>query len=241
MADETLDFVVVTKHPFLVKYVDGLQKKNAEALSFYPTQVFEREAEKGRVFLGLLNGEPCGYLYAGAQGRDVKLHQVCIQYDARRRLYGAAIAAVMEQYAEDCKATSITLRCGFDLEANEFWGALGYVCIATQPGGVRRMRTINVWRKWLGKELFTTLAVEPAVGKVDASLWRKNKATGTVTQFVRGKAMQDYRAMLVSKEEAKEDKKKDESKPEDVLVLSGDMRLIKGEDEGELLIGPFAL
>ena len=102
------------------------------------------------------------------------------------------------------------------------------------------MRTINVWRKWLGKELFTTLAVEPAVGKVDASLWRKNKATGTVTQFVRGKAMQDYRAMLVGKEEqSKEQKVGAGDTAEPVLKLSGDMILIKSEDEGKLLTGPF--
>src|SRR5262245_60657615 len=103
------DFIVVQEHPSLISYIDGLQRKNAEALSFYPRQVFEREQEKGRLFLGLLNGEPCGYIYVGALARDVKCHQVCIQYDARRRLYGAAIVSVMEAYAEG--ATSITLRC----------------------------------------------------------------------------------------------------------------------------------
>jgi hypothetical protein len=194
-----MDFVVVQKHPEMLKYIDALQKKNAEALSFYPTSVFEREEEKGRLFLGLLNNEPCGYLYAGAQtDKDVKLHQVCIQYDARRRLYGAMIASVMEQYASEGKATTITLRCGFDLEANDFWKSLGYSCIAHRTGGVRRMRTINVWRKWLRPELFETLAIEPAFGKVDASLWRKNKQTGIVSQFVRGKKMEDYRATLIS-------------------------------------------
>ena len=191
MAD---DFVVVQEHPSMLAFVDGLQRKNAEALSFYPRQVFEREQAKGRLFLGLLNGEPCGYLYVGAHGRDVKCHQVCIQYDARRRLYGAAIVAVMEAYAEG--SSSITLRCGFDLDANEFWKSLGYQCIAHQIGGVRRMRTINVWRKQLLPELFETIAIEPAVGMADASLWRKNKQTGLVTQFVRGKAMRDYRAKL---------------------------------------------
>jgi len=190
------DFVVIKSHPNLLLYVDSLQKKNAEALSFYPKQVFEREAEKGRIFLGMLNGEPCGYLYAGAQGRDVKLHQVCIEYDARRRLHGAMIVSCMEEYAEEGKATSITLRCGFDLEANKFWGEMGYGCIQHQKGGVRRMRVINVWRKWLREELFTTEHIEPAVGKTDASLWRKNKKTGIVTQFARGKKMQDYRAKL---------------------------------------------
>jgi hypothetical protein len=193
------DFAVITTHPSLVDYVDGLQKKNAEALSFYPRQVFEREQEKGRIFLGLLNGEPCGYLYAGAASdRDVKLHQVCIQYDARRRLYGAAIATVMEEYACTAKATSVTLRCGFDLEANDFWRSLGYACIAQQPGGVRRMRTINVWRKWLRAELFETLHIEPAAGRADASIWRKHKQTGLVTQFARGKRMAEYRATLLA-------------------------------------------
>lgn len=49
------EFQVVTVHPDLIVYVDSLQKKNAEALSFYPKCVFERESEKGRIFLGLLN------------------------------------------------------------------------------------------------------------------------------------------------------------------------------------------
>ena len=193
------DFVVLQTHPSMIDYVDALQRKNAEALSFYPRQVFEREQEKGRLFLGMLNGEPCGYLYVGAtNGRDLKCHQVCIQYDARRRLYGAAIVAVMDQYATEGKSSSITLWCGFDLDANDFWRAMGYSCIAHQLGGVRRMRTINVWRKQLRAELFETIAIEAASGVVDASVWRRNKQAGIVTQFVRGKAMRDYRATLVA-------------------------------------------
>jgi hypothetical protein len=191
------DFVVIKEHPQLIAFVDSLQRKNAECLAFYPKQVFEREQANGRLFLGMLNGEPCGYLYVGAVNRDVRCHQVCIQYDARKALYGAGIVAVMENYAVVGGAHSITLRCGFDLEANGFWAALGYKCIAHQAGGVRRMRTINVWRKQIIPELFETLAIEPAVGVANASFWSKNKQLGTVTQFVRGKAMRDYRATLV--------------------------------------------
>lgn len=188
-------FEVVKTHPDLILYVDALQKKNAEALSFYPRVVFEREEKNGRIFLGLLNGEPAGYLYVGATGGDVKCHQVCIQYDARRRLYGAALVQAMEDYAEG--SFSITLRCGFDLEANGFWSGLGYTCIAIQDGGIRRMRKINVWRKQLQREMFADQIMEPATGKTDASVWRKNKQTGIVTQFVRGKAMRDYRAQII--------------------------------------------
>ena len=191
----TDDFQIVKTHADLILYVDALQKKNAEALSFYPRSVFEREEKNGRIFLGLLNGEPAGYLYVGATGGDVKCHQVCIQYDARRRLYGAALVQAMEDYAEG--SFSITLRCGFDLEANKFWSGLGYSCIAIQDGGIRRMRKINVWRKQLQREMFADQLVEPATGKTDASVWRKNKQTGIVTQFVRGKAMRDYRAQII--------------------------------------------
>jgi hypothetical protein len=193
------NFSIVKTHPDLLLYVDYLQKKNAEALSFYPKCVFERESEKGRIFLGILNGQPAGYLYVGAHGNDVKCHQVCIEYDARKRLYGAALVQAMEDYAQG--SYSITLRCGFDLEANQFWAAMGYNCIAVQDGGIRRMRKINVWRKSLSVELFQDLAVEPAAGKTDASIWRKNKQTGIITQFARGKQMRDYRAQIISQNE----------------------------------------
>ena len=193
------DFIVVKEHPKMLLYIDMLQKKNAEALSFYPKVVFEREQLNGRLFLGLLNGEPAGYLYVGAAGGDVKCHQVCIEYDARRKLYGAMLAIVMEQYARDSYSNSITLRCGFDLDANLFWKEMGYNVIKIVDGGVRRMRKINVWRKYLTTQLFEDEYLEPAVGKTDASLWRKHKETGLVTGFVRGKKLDEYRMKLLDK------------------------------------------
>lgn len=190
-------FAVVREHPNLLLYVDALQRANAEALAFYPRQVFEREAIKGRLFLGLLNGDPCGYLYVGS-GSDgiLRCHQVCIQYDARRRLYGAAIVTVAEEYGVGLGVNEIALRCGADLDANDFWASLGYSCIGTQPGGVRRNRTINLWRKRLEPGLFALESVEPAKHGTSAAFWAKHKQTGLVTQFVRGKAMRDYRATL---------------------------------------------
>jgi hypothetical protein len=193
------DFVVVKDHPQMLIYIDMLQKKNAEALSFYPKQVFEREKENGRLFLGLLNGEPAGYLYVGATGGDVKCHQVCIEYDARRKMYGQMLAVCMEQYAKEAYSASITLRCGFDLDANNFWREMGYNVIQILDGGVRRMRKINVWRKYLRPQLFEDIYLEPAVGKTDASIWRKHKETGLVTGFSRGNKMNEYRNMLIEK------------------------------------------
>ena len=193
------DFIVVKDHPDMLKYIDMLQKKNAEALSFYPKQVFEREKENGRLFLGLLNGQPSGYLYVGASGGDVKCHQVCIEYDARRKLYGKMLVMCMEDYANKYLSSSITLRCGFDLDANNFWKEMGYNVIQILDGGIRRMRKINVWRKYLRPQLFEDIYLEPAVGKTDSSIWRKHKETGLISSFSRGKKIQDYRVKIIEK------------------------------------------
>lgn len=193
------DFCVVQVHPSMVDYVDQLQKKNAEALSFYPRTVFEREQAAGRLFLALLNGEPCGYIYAGAQGKDVKCHQVCIQYDARRRLYGAGLVQVLESYASEGMASTVTLRCGFDIEANDFWRSLGYGVVAVHDGGIRRMRRINVWQKQLMPDLFEPIYIDAEKGKTNSSVWAKHKTSGLVTQFVRGKKKDQYRALILGK------------------------------------------
>jgi len=193
------DFIVVKDHPQMLIYIDLLQRKNTEALSFYPKQVFEREKENGRLFLGLLNGQPSGYLYVGASGGDVKCHQVCIEYDARRKLYGAMLATVMEQYAKDAYSNSITLRCGFDLDANKFWSEMGYNVIRILDGGIRRMRKINVWRKYLRLQLFEDIYLEPAVGKTSATVWAKHKETGLITSFHRGNSLKEYRAKILEK------------------------------------------
>ena len=194
------DFVIIKDHPEMLLYIDDLQRKNAESLSFYPNQVFEREKQNGRLYLGMLNGEPCGYIYVGSAGGDVKCHQVCIEYDARRKLYGAMLVMAIENYANESLSSSITLRCGFDLDANKFWKELGYNCIAVKQGGIRRNRKINVWRKYLQPQLFIQEWVEPAEGKASSTLWRKHKETGMVTGFSRGKKLDQYRLMILEKE-----------------------------------------
>lgn len=188
------NFSIVNKHPDMITYVDYLQRKNADALSFYPTQVFEREYAKKRLLMGLLNNQPCGYIYVGAKGTDVRCHQVCIQYDMRMRYYGACLVAAMENYA--MSAYTITLRCGFDLDANNFWKSMGYRVINIVNGGIRRMRKINVWQKAAG-EAVEILSVPPAIGKQDNSVWVKNKHTGVISQFHRGASLDNYRDVVM--------------------------------------------
>jgi len=195
------EFLIVRSHPDMLAYVDQLQRTNANSLAFVPIRRLEKEIASGNIFLGLLNTMPCGYLYMGTQSNRVTIHQACIQYDARLCRYGAMLVVAVEDHANHRGAKLITLSCGFDLEANDFWQSLGYNCIKIRQGGVRRMRKINIWRKNLAPTLFEDETIEPAKGKASATIWTKHKQTGMVSQFHRGKSLTDYRAHLIEQDE----------------------------------------
>jgi hypothetical protein len=192
----TIDVSVAAKND--LKYIDHLQKKNAEELSFYPSCAFEREIEKQRIVIARINNDPVGYLYHRALGLNVKIHQACIQYDARGYLYGSELVKWLIEMASAANSSSITLRCGSDISANGFWKAMGFYCQSVTKGGGRRMRDINEWRHDILMPLFVT-SVDPSDKQQDASAWRK-RTTSLGSQFLRGKAIKQYRKMLEKKE-----------------------------------------
>jgi GNAT superfamily N-acetyltransferase len=159
--------------------------------------VFEREIEQARIVLALLNDEPAGYLYHGAFGPILKIHQACIQYDARGQLYGAQLVSWLVSLCRAANVCSISLRCGSDIAANAFWQAMGFHCQAVTPGGIRRARDINNWRLDITPQLFV-LPVDPSTRKQDSSMWRKHK-DGTQSQFMRGAALRAYRKSIEAK------------------------------------------
>ena len=190
-----IDLEVIPALPSDLLYIDYLQRKNAEELAFYPSQVFEREVENKRILLAKVNNEPAGHIYHGALGNICKIHQACIQYDLRGQLYGAALVRQLIKLADVANVMSITLRCGSDIQANFFWKALGFYCEAVTAGGVRRMRDINNWRYDLHQPLFIT-STEPSNKEQDASIWRKRKSSKK-SQFIRGKQMKEYREKVI--------------------------------------------
>lgn len=182
-----------------IGYIDDLQRKNSEELAFYPKIVFEREVLARRIILARVNNDPCGYIYHGAFGPQLKIHQACIQYDLRGQLYGAALIRFLVSLAEAANVCSITLRCGSNISANGFWRAMGFHCEGVTKGGVRRMRDINAWRLDIQPPLFQTIVL-PSDKAADASLWRRNKGEKR-SQFMRGKQMAEYRRLLEEKDE----------------------------------------
>jgi len=187
-------------------YIDSLQKKNAEELAFYPKIVFEREVENHRILLARVNNEPAGYIYHGAFGQTLKIHQACIQYDLRGQLYGAELVRNLVKLATGMSSNAISLRCGSDIEANGFWRNMGFSCERVTQGGIRRRRDINHWFLQLQPTLFPMVITDPSSKKKDASVWAKGRKKGfSQSSFLRGKSTINYRNAI--EKAVKEDKK----------------------------------
>ena len=180
-------------------FIDHLQKLNAEELAFYPNVVFEREVENHRIILALVGGLHAGYLYHGAFGATCKIHQACIEYDLRGQLYGSELVTFFVNLCKAANTHSVTLACGSDLLANQFWENMGFHCEGITQGGVRRMRDINRWRKDIHPNMFK-IEMPPSHKEKDASIWRNRKISAP-SQFIRGKAMKDYRNEIVKAQE----------------------------------------
>jgi len=188
-------------------YIDHLQKKNSNDLSFYPHVVFEREVDKQRILLALVNRQHAGYLYHGkmAFGEALRIHQACIEYDLRGNWYGAGLVKFLEDLGKINDIGSISLRCGSDISANKFWELMGFSCIDIKPGGVTRMRDINVWYKQITEDLLgdkPSVALEPSTKKRDGSVWRKKKEGTSQNNMLRGKALLQYRQKVLDEIEA---------------------------------------
>lgn len=162
------DYVVRTATEPDFDYMMALQRANRESVGGLPGPALRERIAKRAALLGILNGEPCGYLLCD-HGRDgvLRIPQACIQYDARRRAYGAELVGrALAQYHAD----EVRIRCAADLEANLFWRGLGFVCTATVKGGARRGRLLNLWQLWLTPRLITAddIATTPvAQSRVD--------------------------------------------------------------------------
>jgi|TARA_R110002012_G_C11396218_1_gene585173 hypothetical protein len=190
-----------------LKFVDFLQKKNARDLSFYPLSILERETNNQRILLALVNNQHAGYLFHGSieSPRDniLKIFQACIEYDLRGKWYGAGLVKTLEDLAKIKNVKSISLRCGSDIEANNFWKMMDYKCIDIQEGGIRRMRDINVWKKNIEAEkqieMFKTQEkqIEPSTKKRDSSFYRKRKKGKKSNMMLRGKALLQYKKEIL--------------------------------------------
>jgi GNAT superfamily N-acetyltransferase len=186
------DFIVISgvaTIPYL-SWLNDLylkEERTHESLGFLPSQTYVREAPLGRIWIGLLRGQPCGFVYAGSlvAGHDARIFQACIEFDLRKSLYGTRLIRSLMEVAQAAGCRGMSLRCGFDLLANEFWNHMGFYVYAYKDGGLRRGRILNLWRSDFTASLIPFERLVPLRGERDARLWNKYKTLLNLTDTSR--------------------------------------------------------
>ena len=152
--------------------------KNYEQVGFIPKAGIERLSSQNGLAVGILNGEPCGYiLYQPPKPYvDARWLQVAIPSDLQRMYFGAQLVTYAEQKAITANALGIKFKVACDIDANTFWQQLGYYCTGNIMGGIKRSRMLNSYRKDFHPTLLKIVKA-PFSGQSDLTKYNKYRRT----------------------------------------------------------------
>lgn len=138
----------------LQKYVEKMQRLHNEELGFLPSCAIREYVERDQVLPATENGELCSYAlyFDGRNGKrprlhpsTLKIHQICTQYDARFLHHATTLINRILAVATDKNFRTIQAWVATDIDANDFWSAVGFTCVAQRIGGKKRGRIHNLW------------------------------------------------------------------------------------------------
>jgi ribosomal protein S18 acetylase RimI-like enzyme len=129
-------------------YVLALAKKHYDEIGFLPAPRLQKYLDAGQLWITDENAEPCGFLVWGNGWPVLRVYQVCVQYDAQRRLHGARLVGRLINKAEREGYDRISCWVADDIAANDFWEAMGFRKMGERRGGAWRDRKHNAWVYW---------------------------------------------------------------------------------------------
>lgn len=150
-------------------YLNKLMKEESSCIGFLQQRTWDRYVWGGeRNFVTLLclrNHQPVGYCFftpGKGANRPVKIQQLVVQKDCRRIEHGTALCDSVADFAKQNDRSGISLRCRADLEANDFWEALGFKLVrvvskgAINHVGMKASNDIFQYHRQIGADLFET-------------------------------------------------------------------------------------
>lgn len=140
-------------------YIVALARRHYEEIGFLPEPRLRQYLTAGQVWTTTENAEPCGFLVWGNGWPVLRVYQVCIQYDAQRRLHGAQLIGRLINKAEAEGYERISCWVADDIPANEFWHAMGFRMMGQRRGGAKRGRVHNAWGYWCSSPAQASLLV----------------------------------------------------------------------------------
>lgn len=135
------------KRPELLSFVVSEARKGREELGFIPMTYYGEAAADGRLWLCESNGDLLGFLLGGRVRNQTRIHQLWMRADARRRLYGTLLVVKFCGHVAECGGRHVTCACANDLDAVEFWPALGFRPIWQRMPNNYRRRSVTQFQK----------------------------------------------------------------------------------------------
>lgn len=127
-----------------------LHRKNKATLGPLPYAAFADAGASGRLMLGMVNGEVCGYvLYGTPRQQLLKLVHVCVGAQARGS--GLAKAMVDAVIASNPGRTTISAHCRVDYQLDGFWRSLDMAPTGHRPGRALKGSTLTIWTRRIGQ------------------------------------------------------------------------------------------
>lgn len=131
------------------QYIVELMRTESDALGFIPVPALrDRILRHGRYLIQRDHaGHRRGYLLHGPPlaGQPLRVYQCVIDIDHRRIYYATRMLDALIDRASRAGSTEILIRCATDLDATQFWRAIGARLLTITQGGQRRNRWIATY------------------------------------------------------------------------------------------------
>jgi len=144
----------------LLDYVVDLSRKNYEQIGFLPEPRLQDYLFRGQLWSEKENDEWCGFMVWGAGFPVLRIYQICIQYDARRREHGFRLVRRLIDKADREGYEAISCYVAEDIDANAFWREAGFTMIGQRFTNNRRGRKHNHWVMWMPNPMQGQLLIQ---------------------------------------------------------------------------------
>lgn len=136
-----------------VNLLVDLQKRFSNQLGFMSKSALEEKIESARCLVATVNGEAVGHLVHGSFAwSDAWIFQCAVRRDAQRLDIGTALTRHAEARAAAAGVTGLFLKCRDNIDALDFWPAIGFTEAGTLDKVNARRRAVIVF----GRALPTT-------------------------------------------------------------------------------------
>lgn len=131
--------------------IEALRRADKNCLGFVPTAKYEHITnhthQNGRnrwkyewLLVSIDNDDLTGFCLGGFHRLGCKMEQLAVRQDARRRARALLLMDTMENEARRRGCPRIRSRVAYDIEANFFWRAAGYLPVTTVESTYMNLR-----------------------------------------------------------------------------------------------------